>query len=389
MSKPLVKQPHVKRLVLGFDGGCGTCLELAKKIDEQVGDRLEVQNLRDPQLVGWRSQALGEDAPWAPTLFEVKGEKIRAWTGKRMGAKLTRFLGPVATWKVMQVLGEMGAPAVTGESLTGKVAAGMSRGRFLKGVGGAMVAFSVLSGFEAGPAQAVSGGPRVRSSEEITDTDLIDMARRHAAKPDMVNVQGQAWSDGMQTYSVIESCQNGEYYKVFTGGSCTVRRVNGDIELSGNCTAVRARRHELYDGNFVYSVSFLRPNDVVMFSHHYREVTSRGLKTRIGRYQLENGRWRARRNSVNGRLMEQADGRFSATATCGDCYDPSARPYYSEFVCDDFGSARCYAAGCASCAGCNSPLGVGACAFCAFLCPTTYWYCCEAGYYDCALCGGK
>jgi hypothetical protein len=126
-----------KRLVLGFDGGCGTCLELAKKIDERVGEKLEVQNLRDPQLMEWRKQALGEDAPWAPTLFEVDGSKVRAWTGVKLGLVLSRRLGPKDTWRVMQVLGGIKAPKETDTApVTGVFADGMSRGQFLKGVGG-------------------------------------------------------------------------------------------------------------------------------------------------------------------------------------------------------------------------------------------------------------
>lgn len=138
-----------RRLVLGFDGGCVTCSDLAERISEQVGDRLEVRSLHHPQVEYWREQALGKDAPWAPTLFEVGGpRKIRAWTGPRMAVRLACALGPVSTWRVMQVLGEIDAPkvAIVGSPVSGGGAAGMSRGQFLKGLGGAALAFGVLSG---------------------------------------------------------------------------------------------------------------------------------------------------------------------------------------------------------------------------------------------------
>ncbi len=146
--------PKTKKLILGFDAGCGTCADLAAGVQEKVGDKLEVQNLNDPQLLAWREEALGKDAKWTPTLFEVEGEKVlRAWAGWRMGYALSRKLGPSSTWQVMQALGEIGgAPKVEESAVVEKLperaaeaVVGMSRGQFLKGVGGAAVAASVLS----------------------------------------------------------------------------------------------------------------------------------------------------------------------------------------------------------------------------------------------------
>ncbi len=97
-----------KRLVLGFDAGCMACSQLAEKIEEAVGEKLETASLADPRMTEWRRQALGEDAPWAPTLVEVADGEVRAWTGIMMGARLARKLGPAATWKVVRVLGEIG-----------------------------------------------------------------------------------------------------------------------------------------------------------------------------------------------------------------------------------------------------------------------------------------
>ena len=130
------------RLVLGFDAGCMTCGGLAKSIDEAVGDRLEVRSLSDPTMERWRRETFGEDAPWAPTLVEIDGSMVRAWTGVRMGAHLARRLGPAATWRVAKILGEIKESKGTDNSTY----AGISRSQFLKGVGGAVVGVSVLSG---------------------------------------------------------------------------------------------------------------------------------------------------------------------------------------------------------------------------------------------------
>ncbi len=152
--------PDARKLVLGFDAGCVTCAEMAKHVEEKVGDKIEIQNLNDPQLLEWRKEALGEGAPWAPTLFEIKEDKVRAWTGKKMGLQLTHFLGPIATWRVMQALGEAGSETeIVKESPVAQAVTGMSRGQFLKGVGGAVVAMSMLSGASLSEAAGARENP--------------------------------------------------------------------------------------------------------------------------------------------------------------------------------------------------------------------------------------
>lgn len=137
------KQTSGKRLVLGYDGGCSACGELARRIEERLSGRLEVLSLHDPRVEEWRKRTLGEGAPLVPTLFEVRGpETVRAWTGWRLGANLSRFLGPVDAWRAMQALGEV--PEAEGSSAAG-MSGDLTRGQFLKGVGGAAVAMSVLS----------------------------------------------------------------------------------------------------------------------------------------------------------------------------------------------------------------------------------------------------
>jgi hypothetical protein len=82
------------RLVLGFDAGCMTCSELTRRIEERVGDKVEIRSLNDPAMQQQRGEPLGENAPWAPTLVEVNGGPVRAWTGVRMGTRLSQALVP-------------------------------------------------------------------------------------------------------------------------------------------------------------------------------------------------------------------------------------------------------------------------------------------------------
>lgn len=133
-----------RHLILGFDAGCMTCSELAHRIEEAAGGRLEVRSLHDPQVEHWRKQALGENASWAPTLIEVRGGQVKAWTGLKMGLVLSRKLGPGATWRVMQVLGEPHIASGVDDEAHSAEMRSISRRRFLKGLAGGLAAFSLL-----------------------------------------------------------------------------------------------------------------------------------------------------------------------------------------------------------------------------------------------------
>ena len=196
------KDGQGRRLVLGFDAGCMTCSELAKRIEERVEDKIEVLSLNDPRMKHWREQALGEDPPWAPTLVEIEGDVVNAWTGIRMGARLSRALGPLATWRVMQVLGEANADLQLTDSVAARAASGLTRGQFLKGVGGATVAMSLLSGTgrysSEAEAEAGQGVARTRKYTELHGDELVSVARVTARRSDVANVMGNAWHENLQ-----------------------------------------------------------------------------------------------------------------------------------------------------------------------------------------------
>lgn len=142
-----------RRLALGFDAGCCTCSGLAARIEKVADGKLEIHGLDEPQMENWRRQALGQRAPWTPTLIEVEGAEVKAWTGRRMCLALARRLGASATWRVMQVLGETNTESAAQQPRAEKVNS-LNRRQFLKGLGGAAVAMSVLSGTAVIPALA-------------------------------------------------------------------------------------------------------------------------------------------------------------------------------------------------------------------------------------------
>lgn len=159
------------RLVLGFDARCTRCAGLASIIRRCAGDRLEVGDLRSARARRWRERALGHDAPWVPTLFEVRGGDVRAWSGIEMGLVLAHRLGPADGLKVLRALGEAGV--ARGGATRGRSPHGESPPAKLRAVArslpetvsGAVLALDVLKG-GAGSEQ-VPGCTRSRRRETL------------------------------------------------------------------------------------------------------------------------------------------------------------------------------------------------------------------------------
>ena len=360
-----------RRLVLGIDAGCTTCSDLAKRIEEKVGDKLEIRNLREPEVEGWRKRALGEDAPWAPTLLEVKGFKVRGWTGPRMGINLGRFLGPIATWRVMQALGEIGAAPKADEPLVTRAVAGMSRGQFLKGVGGAAVAVGVLSGVGsfARPAQAaIQDFPSFAKSRRLVGTELKNYCNAVADRSDCAHVAG-SYATAMQAYYNVSSSTDG-------------------VASNSYGVAARAYEHTTADGNEMYAYTFKLKNERVVTYYSYARPYRR-VKTHITRWGVgyNGGRYWSERMAVNGAKYVDP----SAPSLQADCPTQcsSIAGSFQQSFCSSF-SIACLsgAIGCGACvASCGSGVGTGVCLACVgSVCPPAITACCATTCVVCIPC---
>lgn len=196
------RQRNGRRLILGFDAGCLTCSELAKRIEEQVGDRLEIRDLRDPDVTRWIEQALGKEARWAPTLIELSRGKIKGWTGPSMGLALSRRLGVESTWRVIKALGASEEPDKT-PTRTGP---GFNRAQFLRGLGGTALALSVLTGTDifvkiANAAEWVHplNRRRVISSKRLKGEALRQAISKAHSSKDVENV----WPENFPAWNQI------------------------------------------------------------------------------------------------------------------------------------------------------------------------------------------
>ncbi|MGH3148240.1 MAG: hypothetical protein ACRDTR_20855 [Rubrobacter sp.] len=387
------------RLVLGFDAGCHTCSELAKRIEERVGDRVEIRSLNDPVMDHWRKEALGDDAPWAPTLVEVEGGKVQAWTGVRMGVRLSRALGPVTTWRVMQVLGEANADLRLADSTPVRAVSGLTRGQFLKGVGGAAVAISVLSGTGKLPSPA-EATLSIRY-EEIRGNELVSLARRMAGRKDILNVMGATWLNKVRNGRIIDAGEDGKTIKAIDLGNGRVSSANGKFTFSGELTVIKAAKHTLPHGNSMIAISYAMPktNRLVAYFEYERptilpkdqaETKTEALLYRQEREELILEKASSNRQSQillqEGNLSPPAANSRPSCLPDRRCSNPCDTAYgYSS--CHRLKSIGCVAYQCRACAvSCFG--GVLLCAACALVVCTigVIRECCEGGR-GCKRCG--
>ena len=397
MGETEAKPVGGRRLVLGFDAGCLTCSELAKRIEERVGGRIEVRSLNDPMMDHWRKETFGENAPWAPTLVEVEGGKVRAWTGARMGVRLSRALGPLATWRVTQVLGEANADLQLTDSVAAKAVSGLTRGQFLKGVSGAAVAMSILGGTGklAPPVEAATS----ITYEEIFGEELLEVARAVATRKDIVNVSGETWRERILNGRVIhaEIADNERNrrasIKAIDLGNGRISSANGKPSFSGDLAVVKAARHVLSDGNSMLAISFAMPKyDQIVVYHEYEKPTflpKDQVKTKAEAllYRVEGESAVLEKASSNNQLQTLQQSR--ATLSCGnDRYCNHACDIaYGYSPCIRVRSLTCVAYQCRACA-LTCWAGALLCAACALV--VCSWgvirECCVKGY-GCKRCG--
>ena len=381
-----------RRLVLGFDAGCTTCSDLAKKIEEAVGDKLEIRSLYDPQVRHWREQVLGENASWAPTLIEVRGAGVRAWTGVRMGVALSTRIGPAATWRVMQILGDPQDRPRLGES-SSAATIDISRKRFLRGIGGTAVALGILTG-TGNLASAATSKPSVQddapealrslSKTDLSGEELTRAARRVAQRSDIVNLMGKSWSDRVRDGRASRSLEDdGQTIQL---RSETVS--HADPRSASSSVTVKAAKHKLRSGVTMLAVGYkLSQENKVLLYYEFDRPVPDGVdesRSQATLYRAEGDEALLERVSVDGKNeVSLGSKELSARGGCGVCGPGDCLRTIR--VCKSI-KWGCLAVACAGCIpACSSILG---CLYCAGVqCPYAYNYgCCRRRGTRCAGC---
>lgn len=368
-----------RRLVLGFDAGCMTCSGIAQQIEETANSKIEIASLRDPEVTQWRRTALGKNAPWAPTLIEVNGLSVRAWTGWRMGLRLGRYLGPRTTWRVMQALGEVATDhaleaSSAVEQLPEKavdLVVGMSRSRFLKGAGGAAVAMSLMSGI----------GPMANLAKAAEPTWHYPPSLR------FTRFSGQTLRDRCNAIAKRTSCEwvAGPEGATYLRGAFRVSSTSNQLVTGSGGTQGRGGVHVIRGGNRLFVYTFVLPNDKLITVYEW-ERKRNGIKYEIKRWNLNStgDRMLADRAVFNGTRCLDANRTVQSKVSCPGCKLTSSSTFFQQSCSNtNYGCvASKSATGIAGCVGarreCKNARGRGK-----IVCLASFYLCAEAIMQDC------
>lgn len=200
-----------QRWILAFDGSCTKCQAISNAVAQASSEKLEVLPLTHPDVLRWREQCLGENAPWVPTLIQIDGIRVRAWTGTVMAFRLVRALGLRSTMRVLRALGEL-RQQQSDPTQDRADRQTIGRKRFLQlGAGIAVAAGLTIAG--KGPAFAQSATSRARSWAEANQKQLpqhyaavvqypVEYRRAIFAKSSP-QVRSALWLEHLRSYQTI------------------------------------------------------------------------------------------------------------------------------------------------------------------------------------------
>jgi len=303
----------------------------------------------------------------------------------------------------MQVLGEANADLGLADGAAARAASVLSRGQFLKGVGGAAVALSVLSGTGKMPSPAEAATSV--DHEVLTGAALTETVRKVSRRPDVVNLMGKGWRDKVSKGRRIEaeiSDARKDRRMVLEAIDLEDGRISssgGKPVFSGELAVVKAARHVLSDGNGMVAVSFVMPgSDRLLVYFEYEKPTflpkdQAKTKSEALLYRQEGEGLVLEEASSNGHrqiLLEESGSSPSARGSfClpdRRCSNPCDIAYgYSS--CKHLKSIGCVAYQCRACA-ITCWGGYLLCAACAIVVCTVavIRQCCRGGY-GCKRCG--
>ena len=92
-----------------FDASCSLCSDLAGDVERASGNKLETKSLYAPDALELLKKAR-PDYKFEPTLLEVQGEQVRAYTGMGMRAQMVTFLNPIQLLKIARIVQKAGVP---------------------------------------------------------------------------------------------------------------------------------------------------------------------------------------------------------------------------------------------------------------------------------------
>lgn len=92
-----------------FDSSCALCNDVAGSVEKESGGTLQGMSLYAPEAKRMLDQAR-PNWKFEPTLLEVEGDKVRAYTGMAMRARMVTFLNPLQLLKIARLVQQAGVP---------------------------------------------------------------------------------------------------------------------------------------------------------------------------------------------------------------------------------------------------------------------------------------
>lgn len=322
--------------ILGYDASCGVCSATTKRMNDEVGTSLTFQPLQSALMRQYRTQALGSDAVWAPTLVKIEDGSVEAWIGWKMGPELMKATGP---YKALQLLSILGQEAALPPQR------GVSRRSMLRSIAGVAAGAMVLSGV-SGPAFANVNS--AKPGTPLTEAEARKVFLEFMQQPDAKN----AFSDSYDLTQLRDDLLQGD--KRFTVGGTRTKNSRSTT------TSAAVMDNEM---------------DVVLWCSTRFDQNTKSTAAAIYA-QAEENALRIVSPSINGQLAQDAAlapesairGMAAGSDPCGGCKSiaPGSRDQRSLLMCHDKLNLAC-ALGLAGCAGCAATCAGGAnpgCLFC-------------------------
>lgn len=92
-----------------FDASCSLCSDLAGDVEQASGNKLETKSLYASDALELLKKAR-PDYKFEPTLLQVQGDQVRAYTGMAMRAQMVTFLNPIQLLKIARIVQKAGVP---------------------------------------------------------------------------------------------------------------------------------------------------------------------------------------------------------------------------------------------------------------------------------------
>lgn len=264
-----------------FDSGCSLCTELAKAIERETDGRLKARSLREPEVKVLLDRAQ-PNWRWEPTLLEVDGERVRAFTGLAMRTRLLMKLGLKRTWRIAKLAHQAGMPLME---------FGIGRREFIKRGVALLAGLFLWQRGQWGPSAPPQQGPQDGTKHPFQ----------------RLRVKKSIRLDGAEVLAFRETASK----------SADVNYIRAHTAFDDNEAVVY--RHELVDGNTLWAVAFPVKDKGFVLYHILARPVER-LKSQALYYTVKGETASLQVASVNGRGMTVPSlGGATIQSACDGC----------------------------------------------------------------------